>query len=117
MCVEISYKDIKLEFTSGEYWESLEALLNKAKNQLDVLFETNNYKLVKIKTDLYKKMCFDKKLDIPHLSNAWFKMIEMIQHYQLIPLDKDMISLHNCELPDNFVEAVRLYCCEHNIKL
>ncbi len=105
----VEYDDVGIEATSSEEqvkWMVLQTKLNDAKSLLDNAFKSKHYSIVKKLFDVYRGLRFDERLDIEHLSNAWFKLNEMIGDFDLLNKSK-MVTFSNCEFPGSFICNLR----------
>jgi 23S rRNA U2552 (ribose-2'-O)-methylase RlmE/FtsJ len=120
------YKPILFEFTHHtinnmidipkDFFKQMVAI-----NMADYTIDTRNiYDWDKIKsmvrfyrpydTNKQLRTIIEKKFNQKYISQAWIKMYEMIDMFNLIPKDTDKIkTFHMCEAPGNFISAINHY--------
>jgi hypothetical protein len=61
-------------------------------------------------TNKQLRTIIEKKFNQKYISQAWIKMYEMIDMFNLIPKDTDKFkTFHMCEAPGNFISAINHY--------
>lgn len=118
---DIDYNDIP------EYFSKILSKFNLETRALDYR-DMANYKEVNLKVDYYQKkltkiITTKYKLYDGFITQAWFKMTEMLNTFNLVPKninkDEEFKTFHICELPGAFIKALQFYIDRHentNIK-
>lgn len=117
----IDVQNVKLEECS-EYklteFDEVNKELQKAKSQLDKIPERdfNSFRPV---MDMYHelKRQIAKDFNAQHVTNAWLKIVELVQDFKLINYGKTFKLFANAELPGGFVFAINHLAKTNNTKL
>ena len=85
----------------------LEARLNAAKQRLDGVDYEKVARVADSYRDLRRRL---RDMGIPHVSNAWLKMYELMKLFPLVRRDASSVThFDNAALPGAFIEAVNNY--------
>lgn len=104
--------DVKTSIEQDPQMADIEKRLNNAKNQLDVIFDTDNatYSRISDAIEAYKGLRRKvQEMGIPNVTNAWLKMYEMLKVFPLVDPTKKVIHFDNAALPGAFIEATNNY--------
>lgn len=87
--------------------------LDEVKNKMDKMDQnTLNQKLRHADPFSKTKKIIEQKLNAENVSNAWIKMMQMLNSFQLIK-NSDSKIFCNAELPGAFIFAINHYCYSH----
>ena len=106
--LKLCNRDYKLQ----ELFSNLESELNRVKTKQDAYYDDINFVKVSNEFDLFlhDKYKIAKQYNASNVSNAWLKCYELLNHYNLIPMNKNkFIYFDNASFPGSFILATSHY--------
>jgi hypothetical protein len=93
-------------------FENLEEKLNKVKTRQDSYFENKDFLKQKFAFDIFRKMKYKlaKHTNAQNISNAWLKIYELINQFNLIDENKKkLVHFDNAAFPGSFILGTNHY--------